>query len=51
MQVPHDLFAVLGGNALSDASGNIGVNVSAGVGNLQHNGLAIASASCGTCTP
>ncbi len=48
---PHDLFAVLGGNALSDASGNIGVNVSAGVGNLQHNGLAIASASCGTCTP
>jgi hypothetical protein len=46
-----DLFAVLGGNALSDATGNIGVNVSSGVGNLQHNGLSIASASCGTCTP
>jgi hypothetical protein len=45
----HDLFAVLGGNALNGASGNIGVNVAAGVGNLQHNGLAIASASCGTC--
>jgi hypothetical protein len=44
-----DLFAVLGGNAMSNASGNIGVNISAGVGNLQHNGLAIASASCGTC--
>lgn len=45
----HDLFAVLGGNALSGASGNIGVNITAGVGNLQHNGLAIAAASCGTC--
>lgn len=45
----QDLFAVLGGNALSGASGNIGVNVTAGVGNLQHNGLAISSASCGTC--
>lgn len=46
---PHDLFAVLGGDAMSNASGNIGVNIAAGVGNLQHNGLAIASASCGTC--
>ena len=39
----HDLFAVLGGNAMSNASGNIGVNIAAGVGNLQHNGLAISS--------
>lgn len=39
----HDLFAVLSGNALSGATGNIGVNVTAGVGNLQHNGLAIAA--------
>jgi hypothetical protein len=40
-----DDFAVLGGNALSGAQGNIGVNVAAGVGNLQHNGLSIASAT------
>ncbi|GAB1595041.1 hypothetical protein [Lysobacter claricitrinus] len=39
-----DTFAVLGGNALQGAQGNIGVNVAAGVGNLQHNGLSIASA-------
>lgn len=39
----HDLFAILSGNALSGATGNIGVNVTAGVGNLQHNGLAIAA--------
>ncbi|MGY4514645.1 hypothetical protein [Lysobacter sp. HA18] len=39
-----DTFAVLGGNALFGAQGNIGVNVAAGVGNVQHNGLAIASA-------
>lgn len=39
----HDLFAVLGGNAMSNASGNIGVNIAAGVGNLQHNGLAISA--------
>jgi hypothetical protein len=39
----HDLFAVLSGNALSGATGNVGVNISAGVGNLQHNGLAIAA--------
>ena len=46
-----DTFAVLGGNALAGAQGNIGVNVAAGVGNAQHNGLAIASASCGACAP
>lgn len=44
-----DTFATLSGNALSNAQGNIGANVAAGVGNLQHNGLSIATASCGTC--
>lgn len=46
----HDLdnVASLSGNALSGASGNIGVNIAAGVGNAQHNGLAIAVASCGS---
>lgn len=44
-----DTFATLGSNALSNAQGNIGANVAAGVGNLQHNGLSIATASCGTC--
>ena len=43
--------AGLSGNAFGGASGNIGVNISAGVGNLQHNGLAIATASCGACAP
>ncbi|WP_442489046.1 hypothetical protein [Halomonas litopenaei] len=32
--------ALMGGNALRNASGNIGVNVAAGVGNAQHNSLA-----------
>lgn len=44
-----DNTASLGGSALSGATGNIGVNIAAGVGNAQHNGLAIAVASCGTC--
>ncbi|WP_223619155.1 hypothetical protein [Lysobacter sp. ESA13C] len=44
-----DTFATLAGNALSGAQGNIGANVAAGVGNLQHNGLSIATASCGSC--
>ncbi|ATE69932.1 hypothetical protein IEQ11_00170 [Lysobacter capsici] len=44
-----DTFATLSGNALSGAQGNIGANVAAGVGNLQHNGLSIATASCGSC--
>ncbi|MGY4514646.1 hypothetical protein [Lysobacter sp. HA18] len=39
-----DVYATLGGNALLGAQGNIGVNVAAGVGNAQHNGLSIASA-------
>jgi hypothetical protein len=37
--------AMLGAGALSNASGNIGVNIASGVGNLQHNGLAVASVS------
>jgi hypothetical protein len=44
-----DLVAHIGGSALQNASGNIGVNVASGVGNLQHNGLAIASSSCTAC--
>lgn len=37
--------ASLGGNALMGAQGNIGVNLAAGVGNNQHNSLAIAVAT------
>ena len=44
-----DNSASLSGNALSQAVGNIGVNIAAGAGNAQHNGLSIAVASCGTC--
>ncbi|MFD0739705.1 hypothetical protein ACFQZQ_10480 [Lysobacter koreensis] len=45
-----NLTASLDGGALNGASGNIGVNIASGVGNLQHNSLAIASAStCVTC--
>lgn len=40
-----DATASLDGNALRDATGNIGVNVAAGAGNLQHNGIAIAVAT------
>ncbi|GCB06022.1 cell surface protein [Ralstonia sp. SET104] len=36
--------ASLSGSALMNAMGNIGVNIAAGAGNLQHNGLAIATA-------
>ena len=35
--------AMLGANALLGSQGNIDVNVAGGVGNLQHNGLAIAA--------
>lgn len=35
--------ASLGQGALSHATGNIGVNIAGGAGNIQHNGLAIAS--------
>jgi hypothetical protein len=38
-----DATATLSGNALQHAVGNMGVNVAAGAGNLQHNGLAIAT--------
>ncbi len=44
-----DNTAFLSGNALSGAVGNIGVNIAAGVGNAQHNGLAIAVAACELC--
>ncbi|MFM0213624.1 hypothetical protein PQQ96_40270 [Paraburkholderia sediminicola] len=37
--------AMLGAGALNNANGNIGVNIASGVGNLQHNGLAVASVS------
>ncbi|MDG4868141.1 hypothetical protein P8631_09030 [Guyparkeria sp. 1SP6A2] len=40
--------ASLLGNAFSNASGNIGVNVAAGTGNLQSNSLSMAVA-CNTC--
>ncbi len=33
--------ASIGGNALMNASGNVGVNVASGVANLQHNGLSM----------
>jgi hypothetical protein len=35
--------AMLGANTLAGASGNIGVNIAGGAGNLQHNGMAIAA--------
>lgn len=40
---PTSNDASLSGNALANASGNIGVNVSAGTGNMQNNSLAIAT--------
>jgi hypothetical protein len=43
--------ASLSGNAFQNASGNIGVNVSAGTGNLQANSLALAVAQPSTATP
>jgi hypothetical protein len=39
--------AMLGANSLYMASGNIGVNIAGGAGNLQHNGLAIAALNSG----
>ena len=39
--------AMLGANSLANASGNIGVNIAGGAGNLQHNGLAIAALNSG----
>jgi len=43
--------ASLSGSAFSGASGNIGVNVSAGTGNLQANSLALAVAQPSTAAP
>ena len=40
--------ASLSGSAFSNASGNIGVNVSSGTGNLQANSLALAVAQPST---
>jgi len=40
---PTSNNASLSGNALANASGNIGVNVSSGTGNMQNNSLAIAT--------
>ncbi|HWX12209.1 MAG TPA: hypothetical protein VNZ04_09470 [Trinickia sp.] len=36
--------AKLGAGALAGSTGNIGMNIAGGVGNVQHNGLAIAAA-------
>ena len=40
--------ATLSGNAFQNASGNIGVNVASGTGNLQANSLALAVAQPST---
>jgi hypothetical protein len=39
--------ASLGNGALSNSTGNIGVNIAGGIGNLQHNGMAIAAMNNG----
>lgn len=39
--------AMLGSNTLTGATGNIGVNIAGGIGNLQHNGMAIAAMNNG----
>ncbi|WP_028226840.1 hypothetical protein [Paraburkholderia ferrariae] len=39
--------ASMAGSALAGASGNIGVNIAGGAGNVQHNGLAIAALTVG----
>jgi hypothetical protein len=39
--------ASMAGSALAGASGNIGVNIAGGAGNVQHNGLAIAAVTVG----
>ena len=43
--------AGLSGSAFSSASGNIGVNVAAGTGNLQANSLSMAVAQPGAAAP
>lgn len=42
-----DVAVAVTGNVLAGAQGNIGLNATTGVGNLQHNGMAIASAQGG----
>jgi len=44
---PHQNNATLSGDALRGASGNIGVNITAGTNNLQGNHLSIAAATGG----
>ncbi|MEJ2060321.1 MAG: hypothetical protein P8Y64_07520 [Gammaproteobacteria bacterium] len=48
---PSENNANLSGNALRGASGNIGVNVSAGTGNMQNNSLAISATQAGMSIP
>ena len=43
MLVYQENAATLGGNALRGATGNIGVNIASGTGNMQRNSLSIAS--------
>lgn len=47
VRVDHSNTAVLGGDALRGASGNVGVNITAGTNNMQRNSLAIASSTSG----
>lgn len=42
--------ASLSGNALAGATGNIGVNIAAGTGNMQSNSLAVSYATPALCT-
>jgi len=48
---PSENNANLSGNALRGASGNIGVNVAAGTGNMQNNSLAISATQAGVAVP
>lgn len=45
--IPHRNNASMGGNSLRGASGNVGVNVSAGSNNMQRNSLSIAAGGGG----
>ena len=42
--------ALLGDNALQNASGNIGVNITSGTNNQQFNGMAMSATQAGTGT-
>lgn len=48
---PSENNANMSGSALSGASGNIGVNISAGTGNLQNNSLALSATQAGMTVP